>query len=79
MSGLGRRAVILSVAQLSNYGLQVISPIVLVHLLSVADFGQYREFLVYGTLLNAFASFSINDSLLYFVARHPDSAAGEGC
>ena len=64
----------MSVAQLSNYGLQVISPIILVHLLTVSDFGQYREFLVYGTLLNAFASFSINDSLLYFVARHPDSA-----
>ena len=73
MSGLGNRTAILTLSRLANYGLMLISPIFLVRLLSVADFGRYREFLLYGTLLQAFAQFSINDSLLYCVPANPGS------
>jgi O-antigen/teichoic acid export membrane protein len=73
MSGLGNRTAILTLSRLANYGLMLISPIFLVRLLSVADFGRYREFLLYGTLLQAFAQFSINDSLLYCVPANPAS------
>jgi O-antigen/teichoic acid export membrane protein len=73
MSGLGNRTAILTLSRLANYGLMLISPIFLVRLLDVADFGRYREFLLYGTLLQAFAQFSINDSLLYCVPANPGS------
>ena len=73
MSGLGNRTAILTLARLASYGLQLISPIFLVRLLTVEDFGRYREFLLYASILQAFAQFSINDSLLYCVPANPDS------
>jgi O-antigen/teichoic acid export membrane protein len=73
MSGLGNRTAILTLSRLANYGLMLISPIFLVRLLNVADFGRYREFLLYGSILQAFAQFSINDSLLYCVPANPGS------
>ena len=50
-----------------NYGLILISPMILVRLLSVEDFGRYREFLLYVGVLVTVASFGINSSLLRFV------------
>ena len=73
MASFGKRTVFLTLSRFANYGLMVISPIILVRLLNVHDFGRYREFLVYSVILQTLASFSINDSLLYFVPRHPRS------
>jgi O-antigen/teichoic acid export membrane protein len=71
--GIANRAVILTLTRIANYGLMLVSPIVLTRLFSVADFGRYREFLLYAGILQSIAVFSIPDSLLYFVAAHPDS------
>lgn len=71
--GLANRVVILTLARIANYGLMLVSPVVLVRLFSVEDFGRYREFLLYATFLQAIASFSIPESLLYFVPAHPAS------
>jgi O-antigen/teichoic acid export membrane protein len=73
MSALGNRTAILTLSRLASYGLMLISPIFLVRLLTVEDFGRYREFLLYGSILQAFAQFSINDSLLYCVPANPES------
>jgi O-antigen/teichoic acid export membrane protein len=73
MSGLGNRTAILTLSRLASYGLQLISPIFLVRLLTVDDFGRYREFLLYAAILQAFAQFSINASLLYCVPANPQS------
>lgn len=54
-----------------NRALMVISPIILARLLSVTDFGRYREFLLYVTLLVAFSSLGINSSLLNFIPGDP--------
>ena len=51
----------------------LISPVILVRLLTVAQFGYYREFLLYVSLLQTVAVFSINDSLLYCIPAHPAS------
>ena len=56
-----------------NQGLVVISPILLVRLLSVEEFGRYREFLLYAGLLTTICSFGINNSLLYFIPSRPNS------
>jgi O-antigen/teichoic acid export membrane protein len=73
MAGIGNRAAILTLARIANYGLMLISPIILVHLLSVAEFGRYREFLLYASVMQSIALFSIDDSLLYFIPAHPAS------
>ena len=56
-----------------NQGLVVISPIILVRLLTVEEFGRYREFLLYAGLLTTICAFGINNSLLYFIPSRPHS------
>lgn len=73
MRGMAHQAAVLSAARIANYGLMIISPVILVRFLTVADFGRYREFLLYASLLQAAATFGISDSLSYFVPRNPRS------
>jgi O-antigen/teichoic acid export membrane protein len=56
-----------------NQGLVVISPILLVRLLTVEEFGRYREFLMYAGLLTTICAFGINNSLLYFIPSRPNT------
>jgi O-antigen/teichoic acid export membrane protein len=74
VAGLARRAGIIAVARFANQALLIVSPIILVRLLSVAEFGHYREFLLYVGLLTALAAFGINSSLLYFVPAQHEGA-----
>lgn len=69
---MGGRAAIISLTRLLNRGLLLISPIVLVRLLSVEDFGRYREFLLYTTILLNFAALGIASSLLRFIPDRPE-------
>jgi O-antigen/teichoic acid export membrane protein len=73
MRGLAHQAALLTVSRLANYGLMIISPIILVRFLTVDDFGRYREFLLYASLVQTAAGFSISESLLYFVPLYPAS------
>ena len=73
MSGVGNRAAILTLSRLANYGLVLISPLILVHVLTVEQFGRYREFLLYAAMLQQLAHFSVNDSVLYCIPAHPAS------
>ena len=76
MSKLASQALVLSFARVANYALVFLSPLILVRLMAVEDFGRYREFLVYATVLVSFAGFSVTDSLLTFIPRYPASTAG---
>jgi O-antigen/teichoic acid export membrane protein len=73
MAGVANRAAVLTLSRLTNYGLMLISPVVLVRLLTVAQFGRYREFLLYASVLQSIAVFSISDSLLYCIPANPAS------
>jgi O-antigen/teichoic acid export membrane protein len=73
MAGAGNRAAILTLSRLANYGLLLISPVILVRLLTVEQFGRYREFLLYASVLQTIAVFSISDSILYCIPAHPES------
>lgn len=68
---IARRTLIISGTRLLNRAVMVISPIILARLLSVTEFGHYREFLVYVTLLSSMAAFGINSSLLNFIPTQP--------
>jgi len=76
MSNLARQAFVVTASRLINQGLMIISPVVLVRLLTVEDFGRYREFLLYTTVLGNLAAFSLPNSLLYFIGRQPNAALG---
>lgn len=76
MSSLARQALVVTATRLLNQALMVVSPIVLVRLLTVEDFGRYREFLLYSTVLGNLAAFSLPNSLLYFIGRQPAAAIG---
>src|ERR1700728_155094 len=71
--GMAHQAAVLSAARIANYGLMIISPVILARLLTVTQFGRYREFLLYASLLMAAANFGLSDSLSYFVPRNPAS------
>mgnify|MGYP003382535164 CR=1 FL=1 len=71
MSDLAGKAIVLTVSRFANYGLMLISPIILVRLLTVEDFGRYREFVLYAAVLVSIAGFSIAESLLYLVPKFP--------
>jgi len=73
MIALANRAALLTLSRIANYGLMLISPIVLVRVFSIAQFGEYRKFLLYASLLQWFGTFSSYDSLLYFVPATPQS------
>ena len=74
VASLTRQALVVSAARLLNQGLMVISPLILVRLLAVDDFGLSREFLLYAAVVGNLAVFSLPNSLLYFVGREPASA-----
>jgi O-antigen/teichoic acid export membrane protein len=71
MTGIAKQAAVVSLSRFANYGLVLISPIVLVRLLTVGEFGRYREFLIYSSVLASIAAFSFPNSLLYFVPGDP--------
>jgi O-antigen/teichoic acid export membrane protein len=75
MRGIATQAAVLTISRLAGYGLMIISPIVLVRFLTVTDFGRYREFLLYASLLQTVAAFAISDSLLYFVPLYSASTS----
>jgi O-antigen/teichoic acid export membrane protein len=72
VSSIIRRTAILSLSRLLNGLITFITPIFLVRILDVLEYGQYREFLLYGMLLAGIAGFSANRSLTYFLPKYPN-------
>lgn len=70
---LAGRTLILAFARLTNQALGFLGPLFMVRLLTVEQYGQYRDFLLYGTLALPFIQLSINSSLAYFVPKEPQN------
>lgn len=62
----------MTASRLSNFGIQLLSPLLLVRILDVAAYGQYQEFMVYAALLTTLCAFAIDSSLTYFLPRYPE-------
>lgn len=71
MSSILKRTAVLSVSRFLNRVITFVTPLFLVRILDVDEFGQYREFLLYAMLLAAIAGFSANRSLTYFLPKYP--------
>ena len=56
---LANQAAVLTASRLANFTLLLLSPVMLVRLISVRQFGEYREFVLYASLLQSFAAFTI--------------------
>ena len=72
MSSLANRTITLVFSSSLNYAVTFLSPIFLVRILDVNTYGQYREFIVYSTLVITFVSFGIKSNLLYFIPNKPN-------
>ena len=70
---IGDQAAILTLSRLASFGLMLLGPLLLVRLVPIEEFGRYREFVLYASLLQGLATFAIPDSLLYFIPAHPRS------
>ena len=65
------RTIVLSFSRIANQAIVLLSPILLVRILSVEEYGRYQEFLVYAALISPFVTFSAGNSLAYLVPRYP--------
>lgn len=72
MASITKRAIILIVCRVMNYAVLLLSPILLVRILDMHSYGQYREFVMYASLLAGIVGFSVNTNFLYFLAKYPE-------
>src|SRR3954468_12368884 len=72
MRDVAARAALLSISRIANQGLLLLSPVILVRLLSVEEFGRYREFMVYASLMQGLAGLLMDSALQSFVPAHPE-------
>ena len=72
MSSIIKNTTILIISRVINVFVAVLSPILLVRILSVHTYGQYREFVLYTSIAIHFLQFAIQGSLIYFIPKIPD-------
>ena len=75
MSSFVSRGVVLSCARLLNQALGLLSPLLLVRLLDIVEYGRYRQFMATAMLLASLGGFALSANLNYLIARTPDRAA----
>jgi O-antigen/teichoic acid export membrane protein len=67
--------VVLSCARLLNQALGLLSPLLLVRLLDIVEYGRYRQFMATAMLLTSLGGFALSANLNYLIARTPERAA----
>lgn len=72
MTSILKRTLVLSFSRFANQAIVLLSPMLLVRILSVAEYGRYREFLVYAGLVGPLVSFGIARSLPFLLPKHPE-------
>jgi O-antigen/teichoic acid export membrane protein len=59
MSSFVSRGAVLASARLLNQALALLSPLLLVRLLEIADYGRYRQFMVLAMFITSLAGFAL--------------------
>jgi O-antigen/teichoic acid export membrane protein len=75
MSSFVSRGAVLACARLLNQALALLSPLFLVRLLDIVDYGRYRQFMSTAMLVISLGGFALAANLNYLIARSPDRAA----
>jgi O-antigen/teichoic acid export membrane protein len=65
---------VLASARLLNQALALLSPLLLVRLLDIVDYGRYRQFMAVAMLVTSLGGFALSANLTYLLARTPDRA-----
>jgi O-antigen/teichoic acid export membrane protein len=63
---------VLILCRVMNYGVMILSPVVLVRVFELRAYGQYLEFMLYATLIAGVIQFTVNTNLIYFIPKYPD-------
>jgi O-antigen/teichoic acid export membrane protein len=66
---------VLAGARLLNQALAMLSPLLLVRLLDMIEYGRYRQFVSTAGLVTSLGGFALAANLNYLIARSPDRAA----
>jgi O-antigen/teichoic acid export membrane protein len=77
MSSFISRGAVLASARLLNQALMLLSPLLLVRLLDIVEYGRYRQFMAIAMLITALGGFALSANLTYLVARTPERAASD--
>jgi O-antigen/teichoic acid export membrane protein len=77
MSSFISRGAVLATARLLNQALMLLSPLLLVRLLDIVDYGRYRQFMAVAMLITSLGGFALTANLTYLVARTPERAASD--
>src|SRR5262245_57954569 len=75
MSSFDSRGAVLASARLLNQVLALCSPMPLVRLLDIVDYGRYRQFMAIAMLVTSLGGFALSANLTYLLARSPERAA----
>ena len=75
MSSFVSRGAVLASARLLNQALMLLSPLMLVRLLDIVDYGRYRQFMAVAMLLTSLSGFALTANLTYLLARSPERAS----
>jgi O-antigen/teichoic acid export membrane protein len=72
MSSFVSRGAVLASARLLNQALALLSPLLLVRLLEIAEYGRYRQFMATAMFITSLAGFALSANLNYLIARSPE-------
>jgi len=68
---------VLASARLLNQALAMLSPLLLVRLLDIVEYGRYRQFISTAGLVTSLGGFALAANLNYLIARTPDRSNRE--
>ena len=75
MSSFVSRGAVLASARLLNQVLALLSPLLLVRLLDISEYGRYRQFMATAMFITSLAGFALSANLNYLIARSPERQA----
>src|SRR5262247_4602385 len=74
MSSFVSRGAVLASARLLHQALALLSPLLLVRLLDIVEYGRYRQFVAGSILVTSLGGFALSANLTYLLARTPERA-----